>query len=492
MRRLRPVLLLSFTLVPDSAAQEAAELERPPNVVYVLADDLGYGELGCYGQKKIRTPRIDQLAREGMRFTQHYSGSPVCAPSRCVLMTGLHTGHAHVRANWENGGWGEHEPEGQLPLPEGTPTLARLLQDAGYATGAVGKWGLGGPDTSGHPNHQGFDLFHGYLCQRKAHNYYPAHLWRNGEKQVLEGNGWFRAHQKLTEPLATPGDYYAMTTRAVYAPDRMIEEALRFVAEHHDEPFFLYFASPIPHAALQVPPDELAAWPEEWDEAPYLGQKGYTPHPRPRAAYAAMVARFDRDVGRILDLLDELGLADDTVVMVSSDNGPTFNGGTDSAFFESTAGLRGLKGSVWEGGIRVPMVARWPGRIAAGAVTDHPSAFQDVLPTVLELAGVEHALEVDGVSFAPTLLGAGEQRAHGALYWEYRGKQALRAGRWKAVRPRLGKGELALQLYDLEADPGETTDVAAANPDVVAELEALLAAAHTPSEVFPIAALDGE
>lgn len=491
MLHLLPLAYLA-ALAPLTSAQFTEAPTRPPNIVYILADDLGYGELGCYGQEKLRTPRIDRLAREGMRFTEHYSGSPVCAPARCVLMTGLHTGHALVRANWENGGWGEDEPEGQLPLEPGTTTLASVLHDAGYATAAIGKWGLGGPGTSGHPNDQGFDLFHGYLCQRKAHNYYPAHLWRNDEKQVLEGNGWFKAHQKLSEPFDVPGDYYELTTRAVYAPDRMLDEALRFVTLNHDRPFLLYFASPIPHAALQIPPDELAAWPAEWDEQPYLGQKGYLPHPRPRAAYAAMVARFDSDVGHLLDLLDELGLADDTIVMLSSDNGPTFNGGTDSAFFESTAGLRGLKGSVWEGGLRVPMIARWPGRIAAGAESDHPSGFQDVLPTVLELASIERELDGDGLSFAPTLLGTGEQPEHEALYWEYVGKQALRSGRWKAVRPRVGKGELEVQLYDLDSDPAESTDVAADHPELVARMEALLAAAHTPSAVFPIAALDGE
>ena len=328
-------------LVPAVAPTLRADPPAKPNIVFILADDLGYAELGCYGQQKIRTPNIDALAAAGMRFTQHYSGSPVCAPSRCTLLTGMHTGHAFVRDNYEIGNWEQDSPEGQLPLPADTVTLGRLLQRAGYATAAIGKWGLGGPDSTGQPNRQGFDFWYGYLCQRVAHNYYPTHLWRNSEKDLLPGNEWFRSHQKLAE---TPADLaaYERYRGQTYAPDRMIEQALGFVRSHKNGPFFLYFATPVPHAAIQVPDDSLAEYHAKFDQEPYLGQKGYLPHPEPRAGYAAMITRMDRDIGRLLALLDELGIGDNTLVIFSSDNGPTFNGGTDSEFFRSAGPLRGL------------------------------------------------------------------------------------------------------------------------------------------------------
>ena len=490
MRALLPILAWAFAGLEAASAGASSPSDRLPNVIYVLADDLGYGEVGAYGQTKIRTPNLDRLAAEGMRFTQHYSGSPVCAPSRCVLLTGLHTGHSIVRDNSENGGFGEDAPEGQHPLPAGTETLAARLKAAGYRTAAVGKWGLGGPGTTGHPNRQGFDLFLGYLCQRKAHNYYPTHLWRNERKLMLEGNAYFREHQRIEEPLERTEDYWERYAGARYAPDLMIEEALDFLRAEDDRPFFLYFATPVPHVAIQVPPEELEAYPEEWDEAPYLGHKGYVPHPSPRRGYAAMVTRFDRDVGRLLDLLDELGLAEDTVVLFSSDNGPTFNGGSDSAFFESAAGLRGLKCSLFEGGIRVPFLARWPGRIAAGSTSDLVSGFQDVLPTVLELAGESPPEDLDGVSLVPTLLGAPGQVEHEFLYWEYAGKQALRMGSWKALRLGLKRGDRSLELYDLATDPAESSDVASDHPDVVARIEARFESARFPSEAFPLASID--
>ncbi len=484
-------LLLTLSPLGTPPVALAAQAAAPPNVVLILADDLGWGELGCYGQGKIRTPHLDRLAAQGMRFTRHYAGSAVCAPSRCVLLTGLHTGHARVRDNWENGGWGPQEPEGQLPLLAGTSTLATRLSAAGYATGAFGKWGLGGPGTSGAPLRQGFDTFLGYLCQRKAHNYYPTHLWQDDEKLVLEGNPWFSAHQKLAQPLEDEAEYAQHYASAVYAPDVMLAGALDFVRAQQDEPFFLYYPSPIPHVALQVPDEDVERYPAEWDAEPYLGQKAYLPHPSPRRAYAAMITRLDAEVGRILDLLDELDLAQNTLVLFSSDNGPTYAGGVDYEFFDSAGGLRGLKGSLYEGGVRVPLIARLPGRIAAGSSTDHVSAFQDILPTLLELIGAEPQPAIDGLSFAPTLLGRGEQAQHEALYWEFHGKQALIAdGRWKAVRPRVGKGDLSIELYDLERDPGEARDLAGEQPERVAALAARMAAEHTPSPDFPVAALD--
>ena len=480
---------------PEGADETAPAAARRPNVVYILADDLGYGELGCYGQDKIRTPHLDRLATEGMRFTQHYAGSPVCAPSRCVLLTGRHTGHAIVR---DNSAWFRKENphgEGQFPLPAETTTLATLLQREGYATAAIGKWGLGGPDNEGEPNRQGFDHFFGYLCQAHAHNYYPTHLWRNGEKVPID-NPVFSAHEKLAEPPADAAAFARFSGRQ-YAPDLMIEEALGFVRDHAQEPFFLYFATPVPHAALQVPSDSLAAYPEAWDDAPYLGQKGYTPHPRPRAAYAAMVTRMDEHVGRLLALLDELGIGDDTIVMFASDNGPTFNGGTDSEFFASAGGMRGLKASVFEGGIRVPMIARWRGRIAPGATSDHVSGFQDVLPTVLDLLGGAIPGGLDGITFAPTLVGRGEeQRTHdertGELYWELGRQQALRAGDWKLVRRTDRQGKTETMLFDLARDPGEMQDLAATRPEVLAALRARIRAAREPSPTFPSPFDDGE
>jgi arylsulfatase A len=468
----------------------APEQPAPPNIVFFLADDLGYGEVGSFGSELIPTPHIDSIAERGMRLTQHYSGSPVCASSRCVLLTGLHTGHCEVRNNWENGGWGEGDPEGQWPLAAGTATLARQLQDAGYATGAVGKWGLGGPDTTGAPENQGFDFFCGYLCQRVAHNHYPTHLWRNGERLPLGDNAWYHSHQKLAEPLESEEEYYARFDSGVYAHDVMQEQALEFLHANADRPFFLYYASPIPHASLQVPPEWLLPFPREWDEEPYLGTKGYLPHPRPRAAYAAMVAHLDAQVGAVLDTLEELGVADNTLVVFTSDNGPTFNGGTDSTFFASAAGMRGLKCSVHEGGIKVPTVASWPGRIAPGTSSNFASAFEDWLPTLLEVAGRAPATATDGVSLVPTLTGAAGQVPHDHLYWEYAGQQAVREGSWKAVRTRLRKGDLTTLLFDLETDPAERHDLASERPEVLARMEALFLEARTPSEQFPLPAID--
>lgn len=468
--------------------------ERPPNIVFFLADDLGWSEVGCYGQTRIRTPHIDRLAAEGMRFTQAYSGSPVCASSRCVLMTGLHTGHALIRGNKEVGGWGPDEPEGQWPLPDETVTLAELLKDQGYTTGAVGKWGLGGPGSSGHPCFQGFDFFYGLLCQRVAHNYYPTHLWHNHDVDVLDGNRWFKSHQRLK---AVPEDdsVWDQYATARYAPDAMIEKTLDWLQENKDRPFFLYYPTPVPHVSLQVPEDSLAEYDSAFEETPYLGTQGYLPHPRPRAAYAAMVTRMDAHFGRILDLLDRLDLTGDTLVMFSSDNGPTFNGGTDSTFFESAGPFRGLKCSVLEGGIRVPMIARWPGKIAAGTVSEHPCAFEDVMPTLMDVSGGETPTGLDGLSFAPTLLGAGVQARRDHLYWEYPGlggQQAVRVGQWKLVRENLRKGEVKTTLFDLEADPGESRDLSVSRPEVLKRMLETARRARTRSELFPMGALDRE
>ena len=482
--------LISLLCLTTSVEIPEVEGKKPApvNIVYILADDLGYRELGCYGQEKIRTPRLDRLASEGMRFMQHYSGAPVCASSRCVLMTGLHCGHSLVRNNWENGSWGENEPEGQYPLPAGTFTMARMLHDAGYATGVFGKWGLGGPGTTGAPENQGFDTSCTVNCQRKAHNFYPNHLWKNGEKMVLPGNGWFKAHQKIDAPLATDSEYYERYLGETYSPDVFLDEALSFIDENSDRPFFLYYPSPIPHVALQVPVEELDAYPREWDEKPYLGGS-YLPHPRPRAAYAAMITHLDKEVGAILDRLEQHGLTDNTIVMFTSDNGTTWAGGADHQFFESTRGLSGLKGSVLEGGIRVPLVVRWPGRVKAGSVSEFPSSFPDMMPTVAEIAGIGFDRPVDGDSLMPALGGANPAREND-LYWEHGDQQALRHGDWKLVRRRLAKKNPQTQLFDLSVDPGEKNNLAGERPEILKMMIERAAATRFPSLIFPNPGID--
>lgn len=451
--------------------------KKQPNIVLILADDLGYGDLGCYGQEKIRTPNIDRLAAEGMRFTQFYCGAPVCAPSRCVLLTGKHLGHAAIRDN------SEVQPEGQLPLPAEETTLGELLQTAGYRTAAIGKWGLGPPNSSGDPNRQGFDLFFGYNCQRHAHNYYPTYLYRNAERIALD-NPPFAAHQKFPAD-ADPRDprVFAQYQGSDYAPDVMLEEAVCFIRDHRNQPFFLYFASPIPHLALQVPESSLAEYLGRFPELPYLGGKGYLPHRAPRACLAAMISHLDRQVGRIMETLDELGLADDTLILFTSDNGPPEDvGGADTQFFNSNGSLRGFKGSVFEGGVRVPFVARWPGRLPSGSVSSHIAIFYDVLPTLMEVIDRPTPSDCDGISFLPTLLGEEQPRQHDFILYEfygYGGQQAVRLGRWKGVRQNCyRKPDGPLMLFDLEADPKETTDISTAHSDIVARMEEILHAEY--------------
>jgi arylsulfatase A-like enzyme len=458
-------------LVAGLLAVPAAAADRP-NIVFILADDLGWGDLGCYGQTKIRTPSIDKLAAEGMRFTQAYAGNAVCAPSRCCLMTGKHPGHAHVRNNRQ---W---KPEvrwsGQVPLPEDTVTLPKLLKAKGYATGAMGKWGLGSPENSGDPAKQGIDHFFGYYCQAHAHNHYPAYVYRNGKRIELDGND-------------------GSATGKQYTQDLFEAEALQFIRDHRGGPFFLYLPFTVPHLALQVPDDSLAEYKGKFDETPYRG-KQYLPHDTPRAAYAAMVTRMDRSVGRVMDLLKELNLDDNTLVLFSSDNGAIdAYAGTDARFFRSIGDLRGMKGSLYEGGIRTPLIARWPGRIKPGTTSDLPTAFWEVLPTLCDAAGVETPKDIDGVSILPTLLGRAGQPPHDFLYWEfpgYGGQQAVRRANWKAVRQGLGKGPAELELYDLAADPSEKLNLAAKHTDVVKQLVAIMREQHTRSDLFPLQSVD--
>ena len=450
---------------------------NPPNIVYMLADDLGYGELGSYGQSLIRTPNLDRLAADGMRFTQHYSGSPVCAPSRGTLLTGLSTLRSQIRDNYEVGGYPDPEELGQMPLDSGTYTIGTMLQDAGYVTGAIGKWGLGGRESLGQPRFQGFDYFFGYLDQQLAHNFYPTHLWRNGNRVDLD-NEYFSAHQRFEGTDPTDPEQYKRYQGNDYSLDVMADDALRFIEENRDHPFFLYLPFTIPHVALQVPDSSLAQYDGAFEEEPYLGDPTYLPHHRPLSAYAGMITRMDDHIGRILDHLDELGLAENTVVMFTSDNGTTYTGGVDAEFFESTAGLRGLKGSLYEGGIRVPLIARWPGHIEAGTESDEVSAFWDMMPTFADIAGVEAPADIDGTSILPALLG--EQRNDDrSLYWEYHGlwngAQAVRVGQWKGVRLGVHEDPHApIELYDLEADPFETSDIADRYPGVVEQIRAVM------------------
>lgn len=444
--------------------------KRPPNIVLVVADDLGYADLGSYGQKRIRTPNLDRLASEGIRFTSFYSGSPVCAPSRYVLMTGRHGGHAYIRDNKEV------SPEGQWPIPDSTVTMPELLRERGYATGAFGKWGLGFVGSEGDPNRQGFDLFYGYNCQREAHNFYPTHLWRNERKVMLDGNN------------------RGLTGRQ-YSHDLIETEVLRFISDNRDRPFFLFVPFTIPHLALQVPEDSLAEYRGRWEDPAYDGKNGYLPHPHPRAAYAAMVTRMDRSVGRIMDAIRAAGLDRETIILFTSDNGPTYDrlGGSDSEFFQSAGLFRGLKGSVYEGGIRVPLIARWPGHIVAGRTSDLPSAFYDLLPTLVEIGGGRMNHNTDGISLLPTLTGRGSQPRHEFLFWDfngYGGQQAVRYGKWKGVRRDIQKGNRQLELYDLLLDPAEKRNIASEYPQIVRKIEQIMADNHEPSALFPLPAVD--
>jgi arylsulfatase A len=490
--------LALFALALLAAPAAAAD---KPNVVFLLADDLGYGDLGCFGSTKIRTPAIDKLAAGGMKLTNHYAGCNVCAPSRCVLMTGLHTGHAFIRDNVPAKGF----PEGQTPVPAGTLKLPLALHAAGYTVGGFGKWGLGPVGSTGDPLKQGFDRFYGFNCQAVAHNSYPTYLWDDSTKVALKNDPKITAHPKAPPATADPADpkLYEGFIGTDYAPDLIAAKAREFVTANKDKPFFLYYPTTVPHLALQVPDDASQEY--DFSETPYPGGRGYTPHPRPRAAYAGMVTRMDREIDKLLDLLDELKLADNTFVIFTSDNGPLYDklGGTDSDFFNSAAGMRGRKGSNYEGGLRVPCVVRWPGHIAAGSSSDRVTGFEDWLPTLLDLTGNKAATPagIDGIDFAPTLLGQ-TQPPREFLYREspgYGGQQSVRAGNWKAVHTNLNPRPKAkdakpgpLELYDLAADPAETTNVAAKHPEVATRMQALLTREHTPSKEFPTRALDGK
>ena len=484
MKQLLSSLLILLTATPLLAK------DAPPNIVFIMADDLGYRELGSYGQEKIKTPRLDGLAAEGMRMMRHYSGSPVCAPSRCVLMTGRHPGNATIRNN------SEVKPEGQGPINEDDVTIAELLKARGYATGCFGKWGLGAPGGVGDPLNQGFDRFFGFNCQRHAHSFYPNYLWSDDKRVPLDNNPPVPGHAKMPEDVDNPEAYEKFKGKD-YAADHVNAAVLDFIKTNKDKPFYVYYPTLIPHLALHVPDEDVKPYlAEGWEDPPHNAR--YTPHFTPRAAYAGMITRMDRYVGNVLDLLDELGLADNTLVVFTSDNGATFLGPM-AEFFNSVGDLRGLKGQSYEGGLRVPTIVRWPGQVKPGSETAFISGFEDWLPTLMEAVGADTIApgKTDGVSLLPSLTGKTQQRDW--LYREfqgYGGQQALWQGKWKAIRTHLTNKKAAakqgLQLYDLSVDPGETNDLAAKHPDIAAKMGAIMRSQHTVNPRFPIFALDAE
>ena len=463
-------------------AKDAAKATSRSNIIYILADDLGYGDLGCLGQCKIRTPNIDRMANEGMLFLQHYAGCAVSAPSRSVLLTGMHTGHTPIRGNKAIV---KKNCRGQQPLPPNTYTIADMFHEAGYTTGIFGKWGLGYPGSDGTPPKQGFDEFFGYYCQALAHRYYPDHLWHNDDRIDLAENA----------------DY----ARQTFSADLIHKKALEFIETNTTRPFFLFLSYTLPHAELTVPEDEIitsyrGAFPEKPfvpgarnEYGPGMLPGGYASQTEPLATYAAMVTRLDKYVGEVMRLLHESGMDRNTIVIFSSDNGPHNEGGASPHFFNSAGPFRGIKRDLYEGGIRVPLIVYGPG-IVPGVKSNHVCAFWDIMPTFADMIGITLPAEVhsDGISFYPALTEQGKQAEHAYLYWEFHehnGAIAVRQGDWKAIRHNACSEKARTELYNLATDHGEKKDSAAAYPDKVAELERLMQTARTESEIFPFHAV---
>lgn len=462
MKKIFLLFLFSLTCSLFTVAQQK------PNIVFILADDLGYGDLGCYGQKLIETPNIDKLAANGMKFTQYYAGTSVCAPSRSSFMTGQHTGHTPIRGNKEI------EPEGQAPLPDSAFTIAEMFQKAGYATGGFGKWGLGYPGSEGVPTKQGFDDFYGYNCQRQSHNYFPNHLWNNDQRVELDNT---------------------IAKQTQYAPDLIQLEALNFIEKNKKKPFFLYLPYTLPHAGLQLPENDpaFAYYKKKFNEQPkpvkFWNGEGYEPQAYPHAAYAAMVTKLDNYVGELMKKLKESGLDKNTLIIFTSDNGPHIEGGNDPAFFHSSDGLRGIKRQLFEGGIREPMIAYWPGVIKKNQTSDLICATWDFFPTFAKIVNQPISPVLDGLSILPTLISKGIQKQHEYLYWEFHedgGRQAVRMGNWKGVRENAMKGKNGpIQLFNLAKDPGEKNNIASKNPLVVKKISAIMKSAHVENPNFP-------
>ena len=511
MKYFKSLSVVLMLLISVHAFSQKINKTSRPNIVYILADDLGYGDLGAYGQQKIETPNIDALAKNGMMFTQHYA-MPVCAPSRYSLMTGLHSGHAYIRGNdeWDERGdvWSfkamEANPalEGQLPIPDSTVTIAKVLKKAGYKTALVGKWGLGGPMTTGIPNNQGFDYFYGSLCQRQDHQYYPGHLWENTFRVVL--------NNKIQDPnIKFPSDEdpldpanYAVYQQNDYAPDFILKAALKFIGENKSHPFFLYYPDPLPHASMQAPADLAEYYHKKFgDEKPFLGGS-YVPCRYPRATHAAMITLLDRHVGEIIKKLKEEGVYDNTIIIFSSDNGSSNEGGADCAFFDSNGPFKNEygwgKGFLYEGGIREPLIVSWSGKIKAGTKSDLMCATWDIMPTLCATTGISTPGNIDGISLLPTLIHQPEnQKKHPFLYWEfpgYNGQQAVRLGNWKGIRFNLDKGNLKIKLFDLDNDMQEQHDIADQHPDIVKKMEEIMKKEHTTAAVdrFKMKVIDGD
>lgn len=447
-------LTLLIAVAPAATDCHAADSSKP-NIVYILLDDAGYGDLSCYGQKHFATPNIGRLASEGMKFTDHYSGSTVCAPTRCSLMTGLHTGHTYVRGNREV------QPEGQAAMPADIVTIPRLLKKAGYTTGAFGKWGLGAPGSTSDPAKH-FDLFYGYNCQRQAHTYYPDHLWKNFDKVPLDGK--------------------------TYSATLIGNAALQFIRDNKEGPFFAFLPVTIPHAAMHAPESYVAPFRKKFPQfEDKIGKYRGPQVKNPIAAFAGMMTLLDEQVGQVLDLLTELGIEENTLVMLSSDNGPHKEGGHDPDFFDSNGPLQGYKRDLYDGGVRAPLLARWPGTIKPASISDHVSAHWDMLPTFCDLAGVPVPGNIDGISMVSTLKGEPQQQ-HEYLYWEFYergGKRAVRFGPWKAIQQNLNKDKDApVELYNLSDDIGESNDLANKRPDLVDRARRYFGDAHTPSQFW--------
>lgn len=471
MTKLLTFLVLIFFLsdcTPEDTGKTARKL---PNIVLLVADDAGYGDFGCYGQEIFQTPNVDQLSREGMLFTQLYAGSTVCAPSRSSLMTGLHTGHTFIRGNKEV------KPEGQYPIPSEIKLLPEYLKDAGYVTGGFGKWGLGFPGSEGDPVNHGIDEFFGYNCQRLAHNYFPEYLWHNSDTVFLHQND--------------------NGAEGAYSADLIQDEALKFIESHREEPFFLFLPYTLPHAELLVPDDSIfQKFKGRFPETPYRGVDegegfrtgAYGSQIYPHAAFASMITRLDLYVGELMNKLKESGLEDNTIFIFTSDNGPHKEGGADPDFFDSNGPFKGYKRDLYEGGIRVPFIVRWPGKIKPGSESNHIAAFWDILPTLCEITGMDMPDKTDGISMLPAWTGAGTQQQHQYMYWEFYeqgGRQAVRMGNWKGIRQNVKENPNGpVELYNLMIDPGEEKNLAIERPDVVNELENIMKEAHTPSEVF--------
>ena len=478
----RAFLIVSLIFQATTVLGQSKSKKKLPNIIYIYADDLGYGELGCYGQQKIKTPNLDRMAKEGMRFTNHYSSTPVCAPARCILLTGRHGGHSYIRGNYEMGGFADSLEGGQMPLPDGTFTIARMLKNAGYTTGMAGKWGLGMPGTTGDPLLQGFDYYYAVLDQKQAHNFYPTHLWENGKWDTLN-NPVINVHRKLDSASATGKDFEYYKGKD-YAVTKMTEKALAFIDRSllerqagKQNPFFLYLPYPLPHVSLQAPDAYVKKYIGLFNEKPYYGAKGYAASLYPLSTYAAMITYLDEQVGIIMQKIKQLGMDENTIIMFSSDNGPTFNGGVDAAFFNSAGGLRGLKMDLYEGGIREPFIARWPGKIPAGKTSGLVSAQFDMMATFADLTG-QKVDYTDGISLLPELTGRSEaQTKRSYIYFEYPekgGQVAIRMGNWKGVRTNVKKNRNApWQVFNLKTDSAETTDVANDHPELVKTFNAI-------------------